>query len=110
MTRDEKIERIIESVSDWDLDSLIDFAQDNIERGLNGMDDESVDNEYIACFGDQADLDGSESECCPGDCNDCDLNGSGCPTPLRPKQKQEEQCSLCKRMKDVGDKCWYCGT
>lgn len=24
--------------------------------------------------------------------------------------KKEETCWLCKRMKDVGEKCWCCGT
>lgn len=27
------------------------------------------------------------------------------PAPAR----QEEQCPICKRMKDIGKKCWWCG-
>jgi len=51
----------------------------------------------IACFNKKV------FEGCDLDCKRCDCD------PEKIETKVEEKCPACKRMKDLGKKCWWCG-
>ena len=46
MTRQEKIEAIIEDVPNWDLETLIDFVQSVLMEDLDKASDSTIDNYY----------------------------------------------------------------
>lgn len=48
MTREEKIELLIAQVEDWDLGTLISFAQETLKDNLRNATEEEVDAEFAA--------------------------------------------------------------
>ena len=93
-TRAEKEEELVDQVDGWDLDSLVDFAKDNLENFYKKLSNEEIDEEYENCG--LSEFDDEETD------DDEEYDDE-------PVQPSEEECPVCKRMKDVGIKCWCCG-
>ena len=51
MTRQEKIEAIIEDVPNWDLEALIDFVQSVLMDDLEKASDQSINDQYESTEG-----------------------------------------------------------
>ena len=99
LTREEKVDRMVEQVTDWDIDALVDYAQENLEEYYGDLSDDEINIEYINWGLDDEDEDENDKK---GD------DYEPCPS-VKPAKKEEEECPVCKHMKDVGDKCWCCG-
>ena len=54
-TREEKIQRMLGSVNDWDLDALIESVQDTMEQQFKGQSNTEIDDEYLMFFDDDED-------------------------------------------------------
>ena len=50
MTRDQAIEAIVTSMEDWDMDSIMDYAMDCMDRFLTNMSNEELMSEYETAF------------------------------------------------------------
>lgn len=87
-TRVEKIKEMVDEVENWDVETLIDFTKQTVEAEYQSMSNADIDLEY-----EDSGL-GDEDEYVPITCT---------------IQAVEEECSTCKRIKDVGSKCWCCG-
>ena len=46
MDRNDKIDRLLDQVDDWDLDNLIDFAKECRLKALEKLDDKELDALY----------------------------------------------------------------
>jgi hypothetical protein len=87
-TRDEKVKELLAEVTNWDIDTLVEFAQDEMEEEYNSMSSAEIDEVY----------------------EDSGLDvGSGSVPIQIVVEPDEEKCPTCKRMKDAGSKCWCCG-
>jgi hypothetical protein len=101
MNRQEKIDKMIEEVDNWDTDSLVFYVQSRLQDVFSELTDSQIDNEFVAqgWTDDDEDQDCDEKdceECCTKECDE-------------PAVSLEEPCSRCKRTKDVGLPCWNCG-
>ena len=68
MNRKERVERMLNSVNDWDLDTLIESVQDTMRDRFDGMSDTDLDFEYDACFEDDDEEVEREVEATPQRC------------------------------------------
>jgi hypothetical protein len=55
-TRQEKIDRMVEAVNDWDIDTLVGHVQDQLLDTYDSLGDVEIDDEYKIWFGDEDDL------------------------------------------------------
>ena len=50
MTRKEKIERLVELINDWDVDSLVDYAKTARQEYLETLAEKDLNEEYVSYF------------------------------------------------------------
>ena len=52
-TREEMIEAVVNSVEDWDLNTLIEYAMNSVEEDIKNLDDGDLEQVYFdSCVGD----------------------------------------------------------
>jgi len=51
MSKEKKIKELVELVEDWDIDTLIETAQQNMRERLEDMTEKEVNEEYHLIFG-----------------------------------------------------------
>jgi hypothetical protein len=87
MTREEKIQALLDDIENWETDLLIAVVQDRMGLEYDRMNDDEINIEYFRYFEDWVGLEHTDEE----------------PFPIF------EECPNCGQEKDIGCKCCWCG-